>query len=192
MQETVPGLFMGSAGDGPPDCQSGVYKKTGFCYHNSIVTVLDFYKDRFGMQKKGGELYANDRKEKKDHGCCGRLFCVVFCSFSQCETGKQQIRGRESCRFLHLAECALFCDGAGECGRTLRSPDTDAPAVSRNETPCGGAGIRNGDSYAGTFVRALFSPEASFCLYDRRTGGGLHFPEGGGDPLYTQAGRTEG
>ena len=29
--------------------------------------------------------------------------------------------------------------------------------------------IRHGDSYAGTFVRALFSPEASFCLHDRRS-----------------------
>ena len=35
MQETVPGLFMGPNGECPPDCQSGVYKRTGFCYHRS-------------------------------------------------------------------------------------------------------------------------------------------------------------
>ncbi|MFQ9150393.1 MAG: hypothetical protein ACLR6B_01395 [Blautia sp.] len=53
---------------------------------------------------KGGELYANDRKEKKDHGLQWSSFCVVFRSFSQCETGKQRICGRESCHFLYLAE----------------------------------------------------------------------------------------
>ena len=33
------------------------------------------------MQERGGELYADNRKEKKDHGCSGWLFCIVFCFF---------------------------------------------------------------------------------------------------------------
>ena len=59
-------------------------------------------------------------------------------------------------------------------------------------TPCGGEGERNAYRYAGVFVCALFSPEASFYPHDREAGGGLYFPERGSDPLYTQAGRTEG
>ena len=51
---------------------------------------------------------------------------------------------------------------------------------------------RNAYRYAGVFVCALFSPEASLYPHDRGAGGGLYFPERGSDPLYTQAGRTEG